>query len=252
VLKASCHCCSGSSSAGPIAGRQPGSPGVRAPLPSCDPRSRCTGSPTQLPNSTRRAPLLTAVTGRQQAAAAHCSPAPLPRLTLAEAVLEAAVHRLQVLHAPGAGGLAPNGLDAPVVCRQAGRRAGSGRSKVRQWRCSNLLLNVAAACQPQHMLPLPPTCAGAAVGPAGILISNPHPSSNQQLPTALLLEAPRCCQSSTSCQVQAPVLVPLLPSPPGGAVERGSQSPTSTLLPASSPRPIAPPCNSHFLILHAG
>lgn len=37
-------------------------------------------------------------------------------LTLAEAVLEAALHGLQVPHAAAASGLAANGLDAPVVC----------------------------------------------------------------------------------------------------------------------------------------
>lgn len=54
-------------------------------------------------------------------------------LTLAEAVLEAAVHQLQVAHAAGAGGLAADGLHAPVVCTRA-KPTPAGQQ--RQPRCS--------------------------------------------------------------------------------------------------------------------
>ena len=52
------------------------------------------------------------------------------KLTLLEAVPEAAVHVLKMLHAAGPGGLPADGLHTPVVCmpkkqREMGEKAGS-------------------------------------------------------------------------------------------------------------------------------
>lgn len=89
---------------------------------------------------------------------AAAPPATSPRLTLAEAILEAAGQVLHVPHAPAAGGLAADGLLTPLDCRaqQASRQAAAAQPDVsavgpsaRQEMCNLLLQQCQRQPQPQ-------------------------------------------------------------------------------------------------------
>jgi hypothetical protein len=64
--------------------------------------------------------------------------------TLTEAVVEAALHRLHVPHAAAASRLAPDGLDAPVVCDED-----SMQQSVRQ---CHLLSFINASAAAHHLI----------------------------------------------------------------------------------------------------
>jgi hypothetical protein len=89
---------------------------------------------------------------------AAAPPATSPRLTLAEAILEAAGQVLHVPHAPAAGGLAADGLLTPLDCRaqQASRQAAAAHPDVsavgpsaRREMCNLLLQQCQRQPQPQ-------------------------------------------------------------------------------------------------------